>query len=42
MKKKFDAVKFQRMVRKKLSDEYSSDREGFLQALKEKHGNHHE
>ena len=42
MKKKFDAVKFQRKVRKKLSDEYCSDREGFLQALKENHGNQHE
>lgn len=42
VKNKFDAVKFQRKVRKKLSDEYSSDREGFLQALKEESGNHHE
>lgn len=39
MKKKFDAVKFQRKVRKELSKKYSSNREAFLRKLKEKYGN---
>ncbi|MEA1964918.1 MAG: hypothetical protein U9O41_07310 [Candidatus Aerophobetes bacterium] len=39
MKKKFDAVKFQREVRKELSEKYSSNREAFLRELKEKYGN---
>jgi len=39
MKKKFDAVKFQRRVREELSQEYSSNREAFLRELKEKYGN---
>ena len=38
-KKKFDAVKFQRNVREKLSEKYTSDREAFLRELKEKYGN---
>ncbi len=38
MKKKFDAVKFQRKVREELSKEYTSDREGFLRELREKYG----
>jgi len=39
MKKKFDAVNFQRNVRKELSEKYLSDREGFLRELKENYGN---
>ena len=39
MKKKFDAVKFQRKVREELSKKYSSNREAFLRELKEKYGN---
>jgi len=39
MKKKFDAVKFQRKVREELSEKYSSNREAFLRELKEKYGN---
>lgn len=39
MKKKFDAVKFQRNVRKELGEKYSSNREAFLRDLKEKYGN---
>lgn len=38
MKKKFDAVKFQRKVREELSKSYLSDRERFLRGLKEKYG----
>jgi hypothetical protein len=38
MKKKFDAVEFQRKVREELSKEYSSNREAFLRELKEKYG----
>lgn len=38
MKKKFDAVKFQRKVREELSEKYDSDREAFLRELKEKYG----
>ena len=39
MKKKFDAVKFQRKVREELSKKYSSNREAFLRELKKKYGN---
>ena len=39
MKKKFDAVEFQRKVREELSEKYSSDREAFLRQLKVKYGN---
>lgn len=38
MKKKFDAVKFQRKMREELSKRYNSDREAFLRELKEKYG----
>ena len=38
MKKKFDAVKFQRKIREKLSDKYNTDREAFLNELKVKYG----
>ena len=38
MKKKFDAVKFQRKVREELSKEYCSNPEAFLRKLKEKYG----
>ena len=38
MKKKFDAVEFQRKIRKELGEEYLSDREGFLCELEEKYG----
>ena len=38
MKKRFDAVKFQRKVREELSNKYSSDRETFLRELREKYG----
>ena len=38
MKKKFDAVRFQRKVREELSKKYSSNREAFLRELKEKYG----
>lgn len=37
MKKKFDAVSFQRKVRQKLSKEFIKDRKVFLQKLREKH-----
>jgi hypothetical protein len=39
MKKKFDTVKFQRVIREELSEKYSSNREAFLRELKEKYGN---
>ncbi|MCL0068204.1 hypothetical protein M1N42_00440 [Thermodesulfovibrionales bacterium] len=39
MKKKFDAVKFQRKIREELSEKYFSNREAFLRELKEKYGN---
>jgi len=39
MKKKFDAVDFQRRVREDLSKKYTSNREAFLRELKEKYGN---
>jgi len=38
VKKKFDAVKFQRNVREELSEKYSSNRKAFLRELKEKYG----
>jgi hypothetical protein len=38
MKKKFDAVKFQRKVREELSRKYNANREAFLHELKEKYG----
>jgi len=38
MKKKFDAVKFQREIREKLSEKYTADRKGFLRELKAKYG----
>jgi len=38
MKKKFDAVKFQRKVREELSQQYSTNREAFLRELKAKYG----
>ena len=38
MKKKFDAVKFQRKVREELSKKYSTNRDAFLHELKEKYG----
>jgi hypothetical protein len=34
MKKKFDAVAFQRRARAELSEKYLKDREGFLQDLR--------
>jgi len=38
MKKSFDAVKFQRTVRKELSEKYLTDPEAFLKELQEKFG----
>ena len=38
MKKKFDAVKFQRKIREELSERYNSDRDAFLRELREKYG----
>jgi len=38
MKKKFDAVKFQRKAREELSRKYSSNRDEFLRELQEKYG----
>ncbi len=38
MKKKFDAVKYQREIRKELGKKYLADREGFLRELNEKYG----
>ncbi len=38
MKRKFDAVKFQRKVREELSQKYLSSREAFLRELAEKYG----
>ena len=39
MKKKFEAMKFQRNVRTELGKKYSSNREVLLCDLKEKYGN---
>jgi len=38
MRKKFDAVKFQRKVREELSKKYSTNPDSFLHELKEKYG----
>jgi len=38
MKKKFDAVNFQRKAREELGKKYLSNRKGFLQELKESYG----
>jgi len=38
MRKKFDAVEFQRKVRQELSKKYSTDRDTFLRELREKYG----
>jgi hypothetical protein len=37
MKKKFDAVEFQRKIRLELSEKYNSNREEFLNELKRKY-----
>ena len=37
MRKKFDAVAFQRKARQKLSREFMKDRKSFLQKLRTKH-----
>lgn len=37
-KKEFDAVQFQRKVRKKLSRQYSSNPEAFVRQLRDKYG----
>lgn len=39
MKKKFDAVKFQRNIREELSKKYSSNSKELLEELKGKYGN---
>lgn len=39
MKKRFDAVKFQRKIRMELSKKYIADPEAFFRELKEKYGN---
>jgi len=41
VKKKFDAVEFQRKVREEVSKEYSTNRDVFLRKLKEKYGHLH-
>jgi len=38
MKKRFDAVEFQRKVREELSKKYSCNREAFIHELQEKYG----
>jgi hypothetical protein len=38
MKKKFDAVGFQRKTREELSEKYNADREAFFKDLKKKYG----
>lgn len=38
MKKRFDAVEFQRKVREELSKKYSENRESFLRELKRRYG----
>jgi len=38
MKKKFDAVEFQRKVRKELGEKYLSNHEAFLYELEQKYG----
>ncbi len=37
MKKKFDAVSFQRKIREELSEKYTTDREAFFKDLKKKY-----
>lgn len=37
MKKKFDAVAFQRSIRQQLSREYIRNRKNFLQRIRDKH-----
>ena len=39
MRKKFDAVQFQRKARQELSEKYCANRKAFLCELKEKYGN---
>ena len=39
MKKRFDAVKFQRKIREELGKKYSANREVFLSELQRKYGN---
>lgn len=38
MKKRLDAVGFQREAREELSEKYATDREDFLRELKKKYG----
>jgi len=38
MKKKFDAVRFQRKIREELGKKYSTNRDEFLRELKTKYG----
>jgi len=38
MKKKFDAVKFQRAARKRLSRKYAANPRAFVRELRRKHG----
>lgn len=38
MKKKFDAVEFQREARERMSRQYNLNREEFLRELREKYG----
>ena len=38
MKKKFDAVKFQREIREELSKKYSDDPKAFMRELRKKYG----
>ncbi len=38
MKKKFDAVDFQRKIREELSNKYAANRNAFLKELKDKYG----
>ncbi|MBI5327511.1 MAG: hypothetical protein HZB80_04350 [Deltaproteobacteria bacterium] len=38
MKKKFDAVDFQRNIREELSKKYIKNRDAFLKELKDKYG----
>ena len=39
MKKRFDAVRFQRKAREELGEKYTTNREAFLRELREKYGN---
>ena len=38
MKKKFDAVEFQRKAREKMSRKYTANRDAFIHELEEKYG----